>query len=456
MIRALFVLLAALFLGGCGGGGSVATQGTPRPPDPQLPVHRPTLVPAARQAPIIPFYRLQEQGLGDWWQIGGTVAVTELFEGDRSVTVNHERTKVVHSQIVPRPIPPLLTEALLNEVEGEAFFRSPPLVRIADQGDEFAAYVLRSVQLINSALPNDFQIQIDATPYTRTSTAAPPRGEIYIEAAPEHDWPQYLPGDQLGAAVWYDNESARIYVDTDFLRQGPSDEAMMRLLAHEFLHVMGMYGHVSSADFPTEELTLLVPNLHERPGYYGLTILFPLDIWALREMYDPGSLGDWNTLSFQVDACMEDNVCFGTTKVQGDATPYAANGGLAPFTTLANNRALIGSATWRGRLVGLTPRDEAVAGRARLGINLGTLRGDLDFTNMEYWVAGSPIGDIGSGFRWRDGDLTYGVRVDGNTFIQDGTGDAGTVTGMFAGRSHEYMTGVLEREDLAAGFGGKR
>ena len=372
------------------------------------------------------------------------------------MAVSHEGTRVVHSRIAPRPIPPLLVEALLDEAEGEAFFRSPPVVRIADQGAGFADYVLRAVQLINSALPNDFQIRIDATPYTRTSTTAPPRGEIHIEAAPEHAWPGYLPGDQLGLAVWYENESARIYVDTDFLRQEPSDEAMMRLLAHEFLHAMGMQGHVSTAEFSTEEFTLLVPNLHERPGYYGLTILFPFDIWALRELYDPGSLGDWNTTSSQVDACMEDDMCFGTSKLQGNATPYATNGGLAPYTFLENNPALVGSATWRGRLVGLTPFEQVVASAARLGIDLDALDGDLDFTGMEYWSAGHPIGDIGSGSRWGDGDLTYGVRVDGNTFIQDGTGDAGIVTGMFAGHSHEYMTGVLERDDLAAGFGGKR
>ena len=35
-------------------------------------------------------------------------------------------------------------------------------------------------------------------------------------------------------------------------------------------------------------------------------------------------------------------------------------------------------------------------------------------------------------------------------------GDAGTVTGAFFGPAHEGMGGVLERDDLSAGFGGKR
>ena len=35
-------------------------------------------------------------------------------------------------------------------------------------------------------------------------------------------------------------------------------------------------------------------------------------------------------------------------------------------------------------------------------------------------------------------------------------GDAGTVTGAFFGPAHEAMGGVLEREDLDAGFAGLR
>ena len=446
-------VIVVLFLAACGGGGfSRQPSVEQRPPDTRQPV----LAPEAKQAPIIPLYRLQEQS-ADWWQIGATVAIVDPLPDDVIVRTNHETTSIAHTTVAPRPVVVDAIEGFLDEVNGEAFFRSPPLVRIADQGEEFAGYVLRTVQLINSALPNDFKIRVDTTPFTHSSGSAPPRGEIHLEVAPEHAWPRSLPGDQLGATLWYTNESARIYVDTDFLRRRPSDEAMMRLLAHEFLHAMGMQGHLEFASPLVQEATLLVPNLHERPGHLGLTILFPLDIWGLREMYDSGSYGDWNTASFQVDACMDGNaVCFGAAKLQGDATPYAANGGVAPHTFLEDNPALTGSATWRGRLVGLTPAEQVVGGRARLGINLGTLDGDLAFTGLESWAVGEAPGDVGSGTQWRDGDLVYGVRASGNTFIQDGTGDAGVVTGMFAGRSHEYMTGVLERDDLAAGFGGKR
>ena len=172
-------------------------------------------------------------------------------------------------------------------------------------------------------------------------------------------------------------------------------------------------------------------------------------------MYDPGSYGDWYEARYAVEGCIDGLVCFGASDLQGDPKAWASNGGLAPTIVLRDNPVLIGSATWRGRLVGLTPHDQVVAGAARLGIDLATLNGDLDFTGMEYW-APNYSGPIGSGNTWGDGDLTYGVKVDGLTFVQDGTGDSGIVTGLFAGSSHEYMAGVLERDDLAAGFGGKR
>ena len=64
-------------------------------------------------------------------------------------------------------------------------------------------------------------------------------------------------------------------------------------------------------------------------------------------------------------------------------------------------------------------------------------------------------GAAGSGAMWGDGDPQYTVEVRGNTFLQTGGGD-GAVTGAFFGAAHEAMSGVLERGDLAAAFGGTR
>ena len=120
-----------------------------------------------------------------------------------------------------------------------------------------------------------------------------------------------------------------------------------------------------------------------------------------------------------------------------------------------DNETLSGSATWNGALLGVTSSSDTVAGDASLSVNLASLDGRIDFTGLEKWEVNEAPGAAGSGSTWGDGDLGYTIRVRGNTFIQTG-GDDGKVTGAFFGAAHEAMGGVLERADLAAGFGGKR
>ena len=74
---------------------------------------------------------------------------------------------------------------------------------------------------------------------------------------------------------------------------------------------------------------------------------------------------------------------------------------------------------------------------------------------MEHWGAKAAPGRAGTGARWGDGDLEYSIEVRGNSFQRTG-GDDGEVAGAFFGPAHEAMGGVLERSDLAAGFGGVR
>ena len=62
---------------------------------------------------------------------------------------------------------------------------------------------------------------------------------------------------------------------------------------------------------------------------------------------------------------------------------------------------------------------------------------------------------VPTGTTWGDGDLSYGINVQGNTFVRTG-GDAGAVTGVFFGPQHEGMGGVVQRTDLSAAFGGTR
>ena len=193
----------------------------------------------------------------------------------------------------------------------------------------------------------------------------PQGGEIHVEIAAEESWQIDLPGDQLGIAIWADDGNQGV---THLRGHGLSSPTTPgrggdAALAHEFLHAMGMHGHFEIETEISEELTLLVPHIHSRPSFFGLTILFPVDIRGLRMMYDPMSLGDWNVTSSDVNGCMDEVVCFGALKIQGNADPWAHNGGLAPYRPLGDNTALHGTVTWRGRLIGLTPRDEVVAPR---------------------------------------------------------------------------------------------
>ena len=209
---------------------------------------------------------------------------------------------------------------------------------------------------------------------------------------------------------------------------------------------------------------LATADARSMPGH----ILFPIDRAALLAAYgrlDPGAqpdeltaenLGSWTDTSFHLRGDVDfqgGRASFGVASGNGLIQPWAS--GPTPWTNLADNETLSGSATWNGALLGITSSSETVAGDARLSVNLASLRGQLDFTGMEKWGVNEAPGAAGSGTTWDDGDLGYTIEVRGNTFIQTG-GDDGKVTGAFFGVVHEAMGGVLERADLAAGFGGKR
>ena len=143
---------------------------------------------------------------------------------------------------------------------------------------------------------------------------------------------------------------------------------------------------------------------------------------------------------------------FGVAYRNAFARPWVY--GKAPYVNLADS-SLKGDVEWAGDLLGFTPDAETVAGDASLGINLGTLAGQADFTSLESWSAGKAPGAAGTGMQWGDGDLNYSIAVTSNTFSQIG-GDDGILTGAFFGESHEGMGGTLERDDLTAAFGGRR
>ena len=233
------------------------------------------------------------------------------------------------------------------------------------------------------------------------------------------------------------------------------------VLIHELIHAIGMNGHSDPTRFPHSVMHAVYGGDSQEH------ILFAVDREALLASYsvlEPGAsaaqivedLGPWDDTSMHLRGDIGisgGEVAFGVASRNGLTQPWAF--GPTPWTDLADNPLLSETVSWSGRLLGFTPSIEAVGGAAELAVELETLDGQLDFTELEHWGANADPGPVGSGRIWGDGDLQYWVNVHGNTFVQTG-GDDGTVTGAFFGATHEAMGGVLERTDLTAGFGGTR
>ena len=461
MARLVCALLSLLLLSGCGSAIGTAlriAQELDRPsgrriaPPPRTPT--PSLYTGTSNAPWVRNYRKLDEGV-DWWFIG-----TPTDVGVEDFTAHQQgNAHLSYGRSGPLPLTASSVREYLTMLDAARPFSKPPFVQLPHTHDEeFAGLVFKAVQIINSALPNDFQIGMDANTYP-SSVGPPPGGVIQVEQSAKSTWGRewIIPSDLThtrGFAVrLYDADSrygSQVFIDTSV----HGEEPLLRVLVHEILHTLGFGGH-----FDYSNLSVMASAIYDNPAGAGATIMFPLDLRGLRAFYDPESFGDWleeGYGGYEIGGCVDNVVCFGVTRLIGDADPWASNMGHTALSLFADNPTLSGTVTWRGRLIGFTPADEVVGGAALLGIEMESLTGNLEFTGMESWAAGRPPGDVGSGVTWGDGDLTYGVTVISNGFLQDGTGDEGVVTGMFAGRSHEYMTGVLERDVLAAGFGGKR
>ena len=366
------------------------------------------------------------------------------------------------------------SDVTIVEIPLLRFRATPPTVYVAEgTPPALVDDTVRAVQAINAALPENWQLGFNREPATEANIGDP-EGKILVRFALQIEWPQGVasPTDMdVGLAIptyapvqtgdpasppRFEIVAGRVFVDHT------QTEGLERLgvIAHEIIHLLGR-NHVDAYRFPQ---TIMVDGgSKELSGH----ILHALDREALLAVYgslDPetlpsdiaAELGDWSDTSLHVRGAigLEDgDIAFGSALRNGLSQPWAS--GPTPHANLEDNTALSGSVSWSGRLIGLTPQAEAVAGAAELSVDVETLSGSVDFTGLERWAADAAPGDVGTGATWLDGDLSYAIQVRGNTFVQT-SGDAGTVTGAFFGPAHEGMGGVLERTDLSAGFGGER
>ena len=269
------------------------------------------------------------------------------------------------------------------------FAAEPPTVRVAE-GTPAALIdeTVRVVQAINAALPRAWQLRFGTDPVP-VGTPVPADGEILIAFAPQASWPaEALAPDDEGIGLAEPRYAIvptgdpevpwRIEIVAGWVWVDPSQTERverMGVIAHELIHLLGR-NHVDPERFPE---TLMVAGGSEELTRH---ILHPLDREALLAVYGrlatattpdriAEELGPWSDTSLHVRGELEleeHKIAFGTALRNGLSQPWAV--GPTPNTDVRGNTALSGNIFWSGRLLGLTPRAETVAGAAALTVEL--------------------------------------------------------------------------------------
>ena len=421
MYARLFCLLFVLFLVGCGGGGGMRPPSLPPPPSmPQLHLQQDT------QA--------------------GTSA-------DDAVTY-----LATHASGGPWPSSPTFS---YTHPPGLVRFHSTPTIHLA-QGmtDHERAVAHYTVSLLNRALPYDQHLRMGADVPDGTlpqdlsdghiaiefSETPPVGGRPGTEADADHDIITVY-DDQQQRVEKVGIRAARAWMRRSFFDQRGDDEATVSVLVHELLHTLGLHGHTSVEHFPRSNMTnAWLPITGGLPAIdvAGLQTLYVrLGQKTEPEDFSASSLGPWEQEASVLVGRFGD-LSFGVMEQNGIAVPWTE--GTRPNTDLTDNQALRGTVVWEGGLVGFTSDNEPIRGETEIRVNLGTLDGRAEFTELQYWTDGTS---------WDDGDLGYDIAVSGN-FLRGVGGDAGDVNGVFYGSAHEGVAGSLERADLTGAFGGRR
>ncbi len=461
----------------------------------------------AIQAPII--------DIGDALHIGANVAPSA---DQLTAAVDYNGVSVSSGQVQDGVGADRILEYLYTQVSGSAVglatFPGRPTVRLVEgKSEEITGYVARTVQQINASLPYEKRILFSQEPAPPlTAIVNVPDGQIFVDlASSAEDWNLRNPGhhpatlafsnfdtvqefnsatqrwenrSMRAAYVWIDSKailnSAQVW-NPDILDweikvlESPvtegvtvqklfSEEHIFLSIMYELIIALGFWQYVDNASFPDSiKNNFSIQQLPKIDSEALLAAISRFEPGTLPEELTAENLGSWDDTSFHLLGALDFQggrinykdwrVSFGVAIRNGLAQPWAS--GLKSEINLTDNSALPETVIWNGALLGVTPSAETVTGGARLAVELASLDGQLDFTNMEKWGVKEAPGAVGGGTMWGEGDLGYTIKVSENSFVQTG-GDEGQVTGTFFGPAHEGMGGVLERADLAAGFGGKR
>ena len=345
--------------------------------------------------------------------------------------------------------------------------------------------VIAALRNMNTSLPWEHRVLLGPDISGSVAPEDVPDDEIHIHFTDGKAlWPEigddedYEPNVLGIGGSNFDREAQRAlggytYIDREAV--GRDDARMEFVVTHELLHAWGMGAHVDPNAYPDALLVPALPrNLNEVPRLWltveGEALLAEIMITPGTRVSDltVADLGPWDEDGFHLlgqtglggtdAAAMQ----FGAWYRNGLGKPWAW--GPVPTTRLRRNPELAGQrrATWIGSLLGFTGAGRAVAGDAEIGIEVTSLQGRADFSELESWARETHPGEPGTGHQWGDGDLGYsiGVRTENGTEIFVSTfaagDDPGVVTGAFVGTRHEGAAGVLEHPDLSASFGATR
>lgn len=321
--------------------------------------------------------------------------------------------------------------------------------------------LMTAVEIINTALPDDFKLTIGDPISTSLANAVLPGLRFDRNIARQLGWKyntihvEFLPlnadcrtcgGASFGRYIQMYQIDHDIYTN---------ETLAIEALIHELMHSLGFHNHVDEdiASVINAGNHVIGRNRSDerKPG----SLLYPIDRAAIRFQYEnefhqrfgPRRYGDWNTEKKHMYVDHEFGA-FGAVRSNGYTEPWSY--GIKPDWDLIDNTPVSskGSATWKGVLVGYHDGHDAEAvGDSAITVNFPGLDGTAEFDNIELLLE--------SDQREEYGDLDYDIQVSGNTYVNI-SGDDGTLTGTFIGRKHEATGGVLERSDLSAAFGGIR
>ena len=338
-------------------------------------------------------------------------------------------------------------------------FAEPPTLRITEgASDKERGIALYAVDLINRALPYEQHIQIGEDAPDDTTVEILPDGQIlvaFLDAPPGiGERPNAEAAADLRIEYAYDEDqqrmekqsllAARPWLNRTFFDAHGDDEAMLSVLVHELLHSLGLAGHASNEFLSSNMYNGWVPVTGGLPDIDAVslqTLYTRLEPRTEPEDLSVESLGLWDS---QATAHMGryGDLSFGVTYHNGLSRPWTS--GIRPDSDLAENTVIQGTVSWEGGLVGFTSDQEPLSGETAISVNLGSLSGQAEFTELK-----------SEGAVWGDGSLDYDISVIGNFFRGIG-GDDGSLSGTFYGQSHEGVAGSLERSDMTAAFGARR